>query len=69
MEEKADITLKGVQQADRISQKVHEGHGNALAQAYNHLILPQKRPEVRPSHQAFGPRNRHSLEVIDWEEG
>lgn len=40
MEEKADITLKGVRQADRISQKVHEGHGNALAQAYNHLILP-----------------------------
>jgi alpha-amylase/alpha-mannosidase (GH57 family) len=43
MEEKADITLKGVQQADRFSQNGHQGHGNALAQAYNHLILPLAR--------------------------
>ncbi len=40
MEEKAPITLKGIQQADRLAQKRYEGHGNALAQAYNHLILP-----------------------------
>ena len=40
MEEKAGITLKGIQQADRQSQKERDGHGNALAQAYNHIILP-----------------------------
>lgn len=40
MEEKAGITLKGIQQADRYSLSRHEGHGNALAQPYNHLILP-----------------------------
>ncbi|OGP49295.1 MAG: hypothetical protein A2Y79_10860 [Deltaproteobacteria bacterium RBG_13_43_22] len=40
MEEKARITLKGVEQADCQSQKDQEGHGNALAQAYNHIILP-----------------------------
>ncbi len=40
MEEKAGITLKGIQQADRQSQNDRDGHGNALAQAYNHIILP-----------------------------
>jgi alpha-amylase/alpha-mannosidase (GH57 family) len=40
MEEKARITLKGIRQADRQSQKERDGHGNALAQAYNHIILP-----------------------------
>jgi alpha-amylase/alpha-mannosidase (GH57 family) len=40
MEEKAGITLKGIQLADRQSQKERDGHGNALAQAYNHIILP-----------------------------
>jgi alpha-amylase/alpha-mannosidase (GH57 family) len=40
MEKNAGITLQGIQQADRLSQVVHEGHGNALAQTYNHLILP-----------------------------
>ncbi len=40
MEEKGGITLKGIQQADRQSQKEWDGHGNALAQAYNHIILP-----------------------------
>jgi alpha-amylase/alpha-mannosidase (GH57 family) len=40
LDEKAGITLKGIQQADRQSQKTRQGHGNALAQAYNHIILP-----------------------------
>ncbi len=40
MEEKAGITLKVIQQADHQSQKEQDGHGNALAQAYNHIILP-----------------------------
>jgi alpha-amylase/alpha-mannosidase (GH57 family) len=40
MEEKAGITLKVIQQADHQSLKDQDGHGNALAQAYNHIILP-----------------------------
>lgn len=27
-------------QADRMSQKLFSGHGNAIAQAYNHMIMP-----------------------------
>jgi alpha-amylase/alpha-mannosidase (GH57 family) len=40
MESNAGVALKGIQLADRLSQKEHNGHGNALAQAYNHIILP-----------------------------
>jgi alpha-amylase/alpha-mannosidase (GH57 family) len=40
MEEKAAIPLQGIRQADRMAQEGRGGHGNALAQAYNHLILP-----------------------------
>ncbi len=33
-------TYSLILQADRISQRRHGGHGNALAQAYSHLIMP-----------------------------
>ena len=31
---------QGVVEADRLSQERFSGHGSALAQAYNHMILP-----------------------------
>jgi len=31
---------EAIQQADRLSQNKFSGHGSALAQAYNHMILP-----------------------------
>ena len=40
LDEHAGVALKGIQEADFLSQKNHQGHGNALAQAYNHIILP-----------------------------
>jgi alpha-amylase/alpha-mannosidase (GH57 family) len=33
-------TYKGIIDADKQSQKVFSGHGSAIAQAYNHMILP-----------------------------
>jgi alpha-amylase/alpha-mannosidase (GH57 family) len=39
MEEKAPLTWKMVRDADRQSQK-HFGHGSAMAQVYNHVIMP-----------------------------
>jgi hypothetical protein len=40
MEQAAPDVLRGLVEADRISRQRHRGHGNALAQVYNHMILP-----------------------------
>lgn len=33
-------TYQKILEADRISQKEHNGHGNAIAQVFNHVIMP-----------------------------
>jgi alpha-amylase/alpha-mannosidase (GH57 family) len=38
--EHAPETYRGILDADRQSQKLFSGHGSAMAQAYNHIILP-----------------------------
>ena len=38
--EHAPDTYRGLIEADRESQKQFSGHGSAMAQAYNHMILP-----------------------------
>jgi alpha-amylase/alpha-mannosidase (GH57 family) len=38
--EKAPRTYEAIQQADRVNQDLFSGHGSAIAQAYNHMILP-----------------------------
>ncbi|HCU26098.1 MAG TPA: glycoside hydrolase, partial [Deltaproteobacteria bacterium] len=40
MEKKAPQVYRGILDSDRESQKKFSGHGSALAQAYNHVILP-----------------------------
>jgi alpha-amylase/alpha-mannosidase (GH57 family) len=40
MAEAAPDVLRGIVEADRVSRERRGGHGNALAQVYNHLILP-----------------------------
>src|SRR6202049_3021466 len=40
MEEKAPKVYESIQQADKLSQEKFSGHGSAIAQAYNHIILP-----------------------------
>ncbi len=40
MEDKDPETYHKILQADRISKKRFGGHGNAMAQVYNHMIMP-----------------------------
>ena len=40
MADAAPEALQGIVEADRLSQERRRGHGNALAQVYNHMILP-----------------------------
>ena len=40
MEDNAPHTYAKILQADKESQQVFSGHGSAIAQAYNHMILP-----------------------------
>ncbi len=52
MEKKRPEAYRAILDADRRSREERSGHGNALAQAYNHLILPlanrrDKRTQVR----------------------
>ncbi len=40
MEEKAPKVYQAILDADRISRETFSGHGSALAQCYNHMIMP-----------------------------
>ena len=52
---------KGIIEADRQSQKSFSGHGSAMAQAYNHMIMPlanrrDKRTQIRWGFEDFASR-------------
>jgi len=40
MEENAPRAYRAILQADKLSQRRFSGHGSAIAQVYNHMILP-----------------------------
>jgi alpha-amylase/alpha-mannosidase (GH57 family) len=52
LERHRNDVYKQILEADRLSLKAHNGHGNAIAQCYNHVIMPladeyDKRTQVR----------------------
>ncbi len=57
MERKAPETYEAVLEADRKSQERFSGHGSALAQAYNHTILPLSLPRDLKTQVHWGIRD------------
>jgi alpha-amylase/alpha-mannosidase (GH57 family) len=57
MEEKDALTYQMVLAADRESRKNFGGHGSAMAQAYNHIILPLANPRDKETQIFWGLRD------------
>ncbi len=54
MAAKAPKIYEEILAADRISQKTFSGHGSALAQAYNHMIMPLANPRDKYTQVIWG---------------
>jgi alpha-amylase/alpha-mannosidase (GH57 family) len=59
MEQAAPDVLRGVIEGDRLSRARRGGHGNALAQVYNHVILPLASPHDKRTQVAWGIADFH----------
>ena len=57
LEEKAPDVYAAILDADRESQKIFSGHGSALAQAYNHMILPLANSRDKHTQIVWGIRD------------
>jgi alpha-amylase/alpha-mannosidase (GH57 family) len=57
LEEKAPDTYGAILEADRVSRESRSGHGNALAQVYNHIIMPLANPRDRHTEVVWGLRD------------
>lgn len=54
MKTHAPSTLAAIIEADHVSRIVHGGFGNAIAQAYNHIIMPLASPQTQRTQIAWG---------------
>ena len=57
MEEKAPKVYESIQLADKLSQEKFSGHGSAIAQAYNHIILPLANRRDKNTQVKWGIRD------------
>jgi alpha-amylase/alpha-mannosidase (GH57 family) len=57
MEENSPDTYEAIVQADYESRTRHSGHGSAIAQAYNHIILPLSNRRDRETQIKWGIRD------------
>src|SRR5258706_745712 len=57
MEEKAPDSYRAIFEADRLSQELFGGHGSAIAQVYNHMIMPLANPRDRFTQVFWGIRD------------
>ena len=54
MERKEPDVYRRIIEADRASRETRGGHGNALAQVYNHIIMPLASPRDRDTQVVWG---------------
>jgi alpha-amylase/alpha-mannosidase (GH57 family) len=54
MQEKAPLTCAMIRDADRLSQRQFGGHGSAMAQVYNHIIMPLASTRDRETQIVWG---------------
>ncbi|MEW6327219.1 MAG: DUF3536 domain-containing protein [Thermodesulfobacteriota bacterium] len=54
MAEYAPDTLRWIVEGDRISCEKYNGHGNAIAQVYNHIIMPLAGPRDKETQVRWG---------------
>lgn len=57
LEDEAPDVYKGIIEADRLSQKSFGGHGSAMAQAYNHMIMPLANRRDKETQIIWGIRD------------
>lgn len=57
LETAAPETYAAIREADRLSQQRYSGHGCAIAQAYNHIILPLANDRDRRTQVRWGIRD------------
>jgi alpha-amylase/alpha-mannosidase (GH57 family) len=57
MEQKVPQLLASIREADQKSQEHFGGHGSAMAQAYNHMILPMAHPRDQETQVIWGVRD------------
>src|ERR1700761_2049300 len=54
MQENAPLTYAMIRDADRLSQRQFGGHGSAMAQVYNHIIMPLATTRDRETQVLWG---------------
>ena len=57
MEDYAPVAYTRIIKADIKSRKLHNGHGNAIAQVYNHMILPLANERDKQAQVKWGKRD------------
>ncbi len=57
LEQHAPAVYQSILEADRQSQERFSGHGSALAQAYNHMIMPLAAPRDKQTQVLWGIRD------------